>query len=247
MPKLGETLAHSGSSGRHYHIELILTTCRNLKTFSVAASLNNDVDPPYNYKIGVTVWYQNQEYNPGDWVCLELENLELPIIDARVVYDGNAVRTRSPFQHLLHWEERTVQGIQNVYQQLGRLTKLQHLRLEWWTEKKYESCANMDMSIESGLEHLEGLKELRVLDVSCIKQVNVQQREVEWMAENWPRIRKIKGLLEKENDTNHIQFRPEDYKFEEMYDDEVDPVEISGAQVPDHIQWLRQQRPYIKV
>ncbi|KAF9399433.1 hypothetical protein BGX21_006253 [Mortierella sp. AD011] len=230
-----------------HHIELILTTCHKLKTFSVAASQNNDVDPHYSDEVGLSVWHQNREYNPGDWVCLELENLELPIVNARVVYDGNAMRSRSPLQQSHIWEEWTVQEIQNVYHQLGRLTKLQHLRLEWWTAKKYEPCASIDMSIESGLEHLEGLRDLRVLDVSCIQRVNIQQKEVEWIADNWPRIRKIKGLLEKDDATHNHHLRPEDYKFEEMYYDEAEPVEIPDAWVPDHIQWLRQQRPHLVI
>jgi hypothetical protein len=52
----------------------------------------------------------------------------------------------------------------------------------------------LEFSLESGLELLEGLKELRMLDVkSTAHRIGVA--ELEWMHVNWPRLKEIKGLV----------------------------------------------------
>ncbi|KAG0018309.1 hypothetical protein BGZ80_007329 [Entomortierella chlamydospora] len=43
---------------------------------------------------------------------------------------------------------------------------------------------------------MEGLRELRELDITCIDKVNIKQDEVKWMVDSWPKLRRIKGLLE---------------------------------------------------
>jgi hypothetical protein len=54
------------------------------------------------------------------------------------------------------------------------------------------------MSLESGLHRLSGLKKLKGLDVSWAKaRIGVQ--ELQWMSENWPRLRVIGGLCGKEH------------------------------------------------
>ncbi|KAF8979211.1 hypothetical protein CPC16_011837 [Podila verticillata] len=52
----------------------------------------------------------------------------------------------------------------------------------------------LEMSLESGLSALEGLKKLRVLDVRRMAhRVGVQ--ELDWMQENWPRLEAVRGLI----------------------------------------------------
>ncbi|KAF8975304.1 hypothetical protein BGZ46_009221 [Entomortierella lignicola] len=194
------------------HIELILTTCSKLKTFSVATSLNITPNPFEDYGIGLSMSLRNDPIiSQVDWVCLELENLELLVLDPRMVIQqttaGNGTLDTSTM------EEYTINGIKRVYRQIGRLSKLQHIRLGWWTVMNYETCSNLDMSIESGLGYLEGLKELRVLDIGCIQRVNIGQSEVEWIADNWPRIRKIKGLFFKDSD---FSANDDEYEFEKI-------------------------------
>ncbi|KAF9209171.1 hypothetical protein BGZ49_005958 [Haplosporangium sp. Z 27] len=222
------------------HIELILTTCSKLKTFSVATSLNINSNPFEDYGIGLSMSLRNDSIiSQVDWVCLELENLELLVLDPRMVIQqtaGNGTLDTSTM------EEYTISGIKRVYRQIGRLSKLQHIRLGWWTVMKYETCSNLDMSIESGLGYLEGLKELRVLDIGCIQRVNIGQSEVEWIADNWPRIRKIKGLFFKDSD---FSANDDEYEFEKI-DGEI-TIDKYGIEVPTYIEWLRLQCPSIEI
>ncbi|KAG0226087.1 hypothetical protein BGX31_007401 [Mortierella sp. GBA43] len=52
-----------------------------------------------------------------------------------------------------------------------------------------------DMSLESGLQHMDQLKELRELNVGGISCLKIGQKEVEWMAQNWPKLRRCAGLV----------------------------------------------------
>ena len=52
---------------------------------------------------------------------------------------------------------------------------------------------SMEFSLKSGLELLEGLKELKVLDVRRMAH-NIGVEELEWMHRNWPKLERIKGL-----------------------------------------------------
>ncbi|KAI8346585.1 hypothetical protein B0O80DRAFT_467590 [Mortierella sp. GBAus27b] len=51
------------------------------------------------------------------------------------------------------------------------------------------------MSLESGLQHMDQLKELRELNVGGISCLKIGQKEVEWMAQNWPKLRRCAGLV----------------------------------------------------
>lgn len=53
---------------------------------------------------------------------------------------------------------------------------------------------SMEFSLESGLYMLEGMKELRVLDVRMTAH-NIGVEELEWMYSNWPKLEKIRGLV----------------------------------------------------
>jgi len=82
-----------------------------------------------------------------------------------------------------------------VYDRLARLTHLETL----WLGGKYSrrlpyEC--LEMSLESGLYELAGLKALKKLNVSRMKtQIGLQ--EVQWMTEHWPKLQVIAGLQEK--------------------------------------------------
>ncbi|KAF9079418.1 hypothetical protein BGX23_004145, partial [Mortierella sp. AD031] len=51
----------------------------------------------------------------------------------------------------------------------------------------------LEMTLESGLDQLKGLKNLRVLDVRMMAQ-RIGLKEVQWMTQYWPRLREIRGL-----------------------------------------------------
>ncbi|KAK3805828.1 MAG: hypothetical protein J3Q66DRAFT_359799 [Benniella sp.] len=91
-----------------------------------------------------------------------------------------------------------------VYERLARFVNLEVL---WLGSNSYYSkepdmrsrkvmnhqyeC--LEMSLESGLDRLEGLKRLQVLNISLMA-TKIGQKEAQWMAEYWPKLREIRGL-----------------------------------------------------
>lgn len=51
----------------------------------------------------------------------------------------------------------------------------------------------LEMSLESGLGKLAGLKSLKLLDIIRLKP-RIGVEEVRWMTEQWPRLRTLNGL-----------------------------------------------------
>ncbi|KAF9114793.1 hypothetical protein BGX27_009827 [Mortierella sp. AM989] len=215
-------------------VGLILTTCSKLRTLAVFADFE---DYQFTESSGFWAWELGSYLDATKWVCLGLKHLELTFMDARA---GSALVKGDYNQSNV--EFRTFSGIHAVCYQLGRLTKLQHLRLGWSTIEKFRNRANLDMSIKNGLMHMAGLKELEVLDVTCILQVNIEQEEAEWMEENWPKLRRIKGLFRKDSKFNYYSMHQE-----HLYDEDTDRVNRDESSDPIPIQWLRSQRPQLVI
>ncbi|KAF9356188.1 hypothetical protein BGX26_005618 [Mortierella sp. AD094] len=213
-------------------ISRILGTCSNLRTFSVSRN-------------GLTTLYSGeQDDREAEWVCLDLENFEMTYLDGRPSTkrgDNGSDITATTVSDRSLKEERTVECIKRVYRQLGRLKRLQHLRIGWRTSADFEQCANLDLSFKSGLRHLKTLKELRVLDVGCIQQLNIGFEEVEWIAESWPELQLIKGYYAKET-TDRV--RVDGF---EIIDEDIVDAKWNGMKDPVHIDWLRSLRPDILI
>lgn len=96
-----------------------------------------------------------------------------------------------------------------VYERLSRFTNLEELCLghdaltsdhtthssdgeKEGSDFQYE-C--LDMTLESGLDQLKKLKNLKVLDVQWMEQC-IGVKEVEWMTLHWPQLREIRGLFD---------------------------------------------------
>ncbi|KAK3811072.1 MAG: hypothetical protein J3Q66DRAFT_404458 [Benniella sp.] len=78
-----------------------------------------------------------------------------------------------------------------VYDRLGRLTNLEMLGLgDGYGTFRYD-C--LEMSLESGLDKLSGLKSLFHLSIEKLA-MKIGTQEVQWMVENWPKLRFIFGL-----------------------------------------------------
>ncbi|KAF9350436.1 hypothetical protein BGX34_001223 [Mortierella sp. NVP85] len=98
-----------------------------------------------------------------------------------------------------------------VYDRLARLTHLEELCLapEYEPWNQFE-C--LEMSLESGLHKLAGLKRLKELKVLSIR-TRIGVKEVQWMVEQWPELRAIYGLLEEHSDKEAAewlrQYHPE--------------------------------------
>jgi hypothetical protein len=78
-----------------------------------------------------------------------------------------------------------------IYDRLARLASLEVLALEGNHYHHMSGC--LEMSLESGLDKLSGLKLLRELDTNGLR-TKIGVKEVQWMTEHWPRLRVVRGL-----------------------------------------------------
>ncbi|KAG0003078.1 hypothetical protein BGZ79_001732 [Entomortierella chlamydospora] len=224
-------------------IELILTRCTRLRVLIV-------YEKDYTKEWGVYCAWFKKEYNhdTANWNCLDLEHLELTFLDVRGTSRDNRYRQLTSGLYPDQVDLRTFNGIHKVCHQLGRLTKLRHLRLGWSTIKRFRSDIILDMSIKNRLTRLEGLKKLEVLDVTHIKRVNFKQEEVEWIAMNWPNLRRIKGLFNKNRGyPRWFGFELGDDVNDDVSDQDKYPMKRDKFCNPKPIEWLRRQRPHLVI
>lgn len=106
-------------------------------------------------------------------------------------------------------EGRKVQS--QVHDRLARLTNLEIL----WLGNRHvlgnqDDC--LDMSLESGLHKLATLKKLKELSVSGMT-TRIGVKEVQWIADQWPKLRVIYGLEKKGHNEEAArwlrEYRPE--------------------------------------
>ncbi|KAF9933852.1 hypothetical protein FBU30_004248 [Linnemannia zychae] len=210
-------------------IQAVLSSCVNLRIFQAMTSNGS--------AFSSTVYLDVNEMIDSPWVCLKLEKLKLVITGiARpdLKEDQYGKKLTGP----LH--DGSIQGYemqQIVYSQLGQLTRLQELWLghddpdlddeenyhqtevegQWKYIDPDEQFECLEFSMRSGLGLLEELKELRVLNIDRMN-VRVGMSEVQWMADRWPKLEKIIGLV------------------------------IHGeVREPKYIQWLRDHRPDVNL
>lgn len=86
-----------------------------------------------------------------------------------------------------------------VYERLARLTHLEILRLGYTKAYGFRPYIDdlrldcLEMSLESGLWKLEGLRSLQELDVARMRS-RIGLKEVQWMVAHWPKLKAIRGL-----------------------------------------------------
>lgn len=94
--------------------------------------------------------------------------------------------------------EHSREAQRQVFQQLSRLTRLRVLRLGDTRGGRKSHHAyqwySLDMTLESGMDELEGLKNLEILDVRMMNH-DIGIQELEWMNKCWPRLRCVLGLI----------------------------------------------------
>jgi hypothetical protein len=83
-------------------------------------------------------------------------------------------------------------------------------RANIYPESLYDGSASksyqydcLEMTLESGLDQLKDLKNLRVLDVQRMEQ-RIGLKEVQWMSLHWPRLREIRGLCDDDDNLETI-------------------------------------------
>jgi len=90
---------------------------------------------------------------------------------------------------------REMQG--QVYDRLARLTHLETIVMSASETNDYCSC--LEFTLESGLHKLAGLKALKRLDI-WYTEAMLGLKEVQWMAEHWPRLRLLQTGVVNEED-----------------------------------------------
>ncbi|KAK3811092.1 MAG: hypothetical protein J3Q66DRAFT_58717 [Benniella sp.] len=98
-------------------------------------------------------------------------------------------RRKRVFREAYRGQGREIQN--QLYDRLGRLTKLETLQLGDGFGTLQDSC--LEMSLESGLDKLSGLKSMKELNVER-SETKIGIKEVQWMVENWPKLSAIYGL-----------------------------------------------------
>jgi hypothetical protein len=213
------------------------------------------------------------------WICLGLEELQLTILDDRwIVEEGDQGNDTENSNHshslapsgsphtTTSQQRRAKDGIRRVYQQLGQLTRLKTLTLSWYSSlhrREQPSSASatstpspslparhkFDMSLESGLQYMDRLKELHELNVRGISCLNIGQKEVEWMTQNWPKLRRCMGLahdcfaLENgSSSSSRAQGAGESSSSNKAF-----TPSTSRTREPQHIQWLHTRHPNVEI
>ncbi|KAI8358130.1 hypothetical protein B0O80DRAFT_520759 [Mortierella sp. GBAus27b] len=172
-------------------IQLILTTCQKLKKFDCLVLWQHLVDSPQHGESdrpplpGLDLVSCNEGgTNDGgivDWGCLDLEELKLTFSSGQ----GGSTEASQQRDKIL----------EEIYRQLGRLTRLKELTIGWYPTSGLSSGSQLDMTLENGLVHMRGLKSLRTIDLGYIPQINIGEEEARWMLTNWPALQKIDGLI----------------------------------------------------
>ncbi|KAK3811048.1 MAG: hypothetical protein J3Q66DRAFT_350856 [Benniella sp.] len=168
-----EALKLNGSSGRSGNdVIRILCSCPCLRSFII-------IDSPSKLD---TMVFVDQDPVTGvlrPWEC-ETTLKELKIKIAGV--------SRASFQTY------TRQGYDLESRLYDRLARLTNLEILWIGDYDNEhDRGHLEMSLESGLSKLSGLRLLRELNIEGLA-TRIRVKEVQWMVEKWPRLRTIYGL-----------------------------------------------------
>ncbi|KAF9366289.1 hypothetical protein BGX34_004475 [Mortierella sp. NVP85] len=202
-------------------IQLVLTTCPRLKSINCFCywllwmpNMLQDGSLPGLNVITSTESDTNND-RMVDWVCLELEELKLTFAD------GRSASAEEPL--LSQQEQQVTQGIRRIYEQIGRLEKLKKLTIGWCSTDRFAESANLNMSLQSGMGHMEKLKMLSMLDINYIPKVNIGMEETQWMLDHWPMLKTISGLR---------------YRYR---------IVREGGDEPDYIVLLKSRRPWLEL
>ncbi|KAF9350768.1 hypothetical protein BGX26_011123 [Mortierella sp. AD094] len=222
IPHWSNTLEHvdigSQFTAHYQDVESILKTCSRLRTLRVASHYS---DEGSELTSGLSAMHCSED----DWVCLELQELHIPILQNYFDLFSLHELTQSSSQ-----DEQIAKGIERIYRQLGRLTKLKLLDIDWHKDYFLKSGIQLDLSMKSGLAHLGSLELLEELDVRGIYEIEIGQEEVEWIANNWPNLKVIQGFLEEKGMHRGCGFASNIVKADLKY-----------------AQWLQTQRPNLKL
>ncbi|KAK3811050.1 MAG: hypothetical protein J3Q66DRAFT_350859 [Benniella sp.] len=168
----------------------VLRACTNLRSF-IHSSTSSRLD---------TMAFIDLDPDTGllrPWQC-ETTLKELKVRISGIPRPGPAEEAS-----LVRWYE--IQG--QFYDRLARLANLETCWLGYGRGKTRHGY--LEMSLESGLDRLSGLGSLRDLSVMGLS-TKICIKEIQWMVENWPRLRNIRGLYHENEEVKWLQkYHPE--------------------------------------
>ncbi|KAF9351067.1 hypothetical protein BGX26_010829, partial [Mortierella sp. AD094] len=173
----------------------------NLKDTSFGEQFSNDAMleilescPKLTYFSGSSLMAKSLLNNKEPWVCQGLKVLEIHISFAT----NSTTECRSGVEN--EEEMRTLRRL--VFNRLATLKALETLEICTVEERRGEiSCVdasdrNLDWRIESGMDQLGGLKQLRRIRVGAGQEM--EREDVVWILENWSNLETVVGGLHKD-------------------------------------------------
>ncbi|KAG0095910.1 hypothetical protein BGZ93_005247 [Podila epicladia] len=166
----------------------ILSKCKSLVRFTAIDPM--DPDPT-----------MNPVMSGADFIQLDWASTSLTVWNCMITVprpSGGEGEEEEDGQANDEMESHRIQ--RQVYQKLARQTRLRELKLgrldgkQVPEDESWYQTQCLEMTIASGMDELAALKDLKHLDVSYMNH-NIGVRELEWMAENWPKLKKIDGLF----------------------------------------------------
>ncbi|KAF9906351.1 hypothetical protein EC991_000753 [Linnemannia zychae] len=169
-------------------IDMILCSAPNLKELWITS----------NRPTRRTSMLYAPEIVDSEWICNDLKvfscrigGIPRPDIIRQICGSPPSVFTLNE----LHQKSATLQS--QVYSKLARFKKLQVLRLGWSLDdgdqnslaqdrEFYRQYGCLAMTVDSGLDIMKDLKDLRVVELQDMEVYVDGDREKTWFAENWP-------------------------------------------------------------
>ncbi|KAK3823083.1 MAG: hypothetical protein J3Q66DRAFT_330806 [Benniella sp.] len=156
------------------HIQLILTSCPNLRSFD---GLNcQDTHHP---RINI----QDMPIHTGPaWVCKGLVELHIGFTGFTTLPENEAIQ---PY-------------VDAIYRQLAVLTELESLYVGGEVSligvfPSYSRVWAFDFTLDSGLGQLATLQRLRTLNIRKLKHHRIGSEEAQWMVHHWPKLKDFYG------------------------------------------------------
>lgn len=175
----------------------LLSSCTRLHTLSSLRSLSlGNVHAKIDAKVFAKTDPDTGSLKP--WQCEQ----SLKVLEASITGVPRPDLTgRDVVAEAYPGQARELHG--QVYDRLARLTNLETLCLGLRRTHSQYDC--LEISLESGLDKLSGLKRLKELDVTGTR-TRIGLKEVQWMTEHWPRLTAIYGLCEEDKDEEVVRW-----------------------------------------
>ncbi|KAK3811096.1 MAG: hypothetical protein J3Q66DRAFT_443350 [Benniella sp.] len=174
----------------------LLACCPNLRGF-----VYHGLSPDNGQSGGIDAqFFIDQDHDSGSlkpWICeTSLRELEIRIqgIPRPDVKESKVIEDYPG-------HGREIQ--QQVYDRLARFINLETFRLGG--SRLYPETCCLEMSLESGLDRISGLKELKELDVSFMRTW-IGEEEVKWMVKHWSKLCVIYGLRRLKRDREAVKW-----------------------------------------